>query len=71
MQCKGCKKEIVFLKTQNDKEIPVDASSLTEEDWTIIRNTPNRNKPILYFRYGEHISHFATCSFADIFRKKK
>ncbi len=64
-QCKKCDADIVFLKTKNNKAIPVDYDSLTHEDMT------NLAFGDVVFRFGEHVSHFATCPDAKKFRKVK
>lgn len=64
-QCKKCNADIVFLKTKNDKAIPVDYDTLTHEDMT------NMSSGDVLFRFGEHISHFVTCPEAKKFRKVK
>jgi hypothetical protein len=48
---------MVWLKTKAGKSIPVDAATVTEGD--------------TYYKHGAHISHFATCKFAEQFRKAK
>lgn len=64
-QCKKCNADFVFLKTKNDKAIPVDYDTLTHEDMT------NMSSGDVLFRFGEHVSHFATCPDAKKFRKVK
>ena len=64
-QCKKCNADIVFLKTKNNKAIPVDYDTLTHEDMT------NLSSGDVLFRFGEHVSHFATCPDANKFRKVK
>ena len=55
--CKKCNAEIIFLKTKNNKFQPVDFKpEIKETD---------------IFDSKIHISHFATCPFADSFRKNK
>ena len=55
--CKACGTEIVFLKTGNDKRIPVDATTVKEGDTE--------------YDHKQHVAHFATCQFAARFRKKR
>lgn len=57
MKCKSCGKEIVFLRTEKGKYIPINADSSASED--------------IYFNKDRHISHFADCPAADKFRKVK
>lgn len=70
MKCQKCKKEIIFGITKNGKAIPIDLDSLSEEDmkWLLSRN-PNDNT-LLPFRWGEHVTHFATCTNPEQFRKE-
>lgn len=55
--CKKCGAKIVFVNTSKGNVMPVDFSA-NISDWSLF------NKDI-------HTSHFATCQFADEFRKKK
>lgn len=55
--CKGCGDEIVWLKTQKGKNIPVDADTVTSGDEIFDRNV--------------HTCHFETCPNASQFRRKK
>jgi hypothetical protein len=55
MKCKSCGQEIVWLKTKNDKNIPVDADTYHGES---------------LFDTTKHQAHFATCKDADRWRKK-
>lgn len=61
--CKKCGKEIYFLKTKNDKLIPVNRDSISVVDRIAMDNGRD-----VMFQYGTHISHFATCEFAVEFR---
>lgn len=56
--CKSCGAEIVWLKTNNNKNIPVDRNSIIDEDATI-------------FDPNQMISHFATCPDSEKWREKK
>ncbi len=82
-RCRGCGAEIIFIKTENGKTMPVDM-----EELTII---PEAGSPQLFVTgegkvihgwiagdaCGEpdtvqgYISHFVTCPNADCFRKKR
>jgi hypothetical protein len=64
--CQSCNANIVFLKTKKGGYIPVNKSSLTPSDLIVLRN-----KGSLSFRYGEHITHFATCPNASKHRRKE
>ena len=61
--CKACAEQIIFLKTKNNKTIPVNFSSVSsvEKEFAAI----GKKFP---FVYGRHISHFATCTDSDKFR---
>jgi hypothetical protein len=56
-KCKACGTEIVFLKTKNEKSIPVDATTVKEGDTE--------------YDHTRHTAHFATCQFAKEFRRKR
>lgn len=55
--CRGCGADIVWLKTAEGKSMPVNAETVEAGDQQ--------------FEHGRHISHFATCPEAGMFRKKK
>lgn len=56
VRCKTCRARIIFLRTGAGKKIPVDADTVEPEDKT--------------FDHERHVSHFATCSEADHFRRR-
>ncbi|HLE87602.1 MAG TPA: hypothetical protein VI727_08035 [Candidatus Brocadiaceae bacterium] len=56
MTCKSCGKEIVWLKTKNGKNMPVNANTI-------------QGKETIYDHKIGHISHFSDCKDADKFRK--
>ena len=53
--CQGCGADIVWLKTNKGKNMPVDASSYNGEK---------------LYEHGKHVPHWSTCPKADKFRKK-
>lgn len=53
--CRECSASIVFLKTAARKSIPVDAATVEDHDTE--------------FDHRRHVSHFATCSKPERFRK--
>ena len=57
MKCKGCGREIVFLRTATGTAIPVNKETTDEVDE--------------YFDKDRHVSHFADCQEANRFRKAK
>lgn len=57
-ECRSCQAEIVFLRTGQGKQIPVDAETVTEGDE-------------LFEPRSGHVSHFATCNDPDRFRKER
>lgn len=61
-KCKKCGKEIVFIKTKAGKLAPVDYESLQEYEKGLPESHLKLEK--------HHISHFATCPFANSFRKR-
>lgn len=78
--CRGCGKEIAFIKTINGKSIPVDPEPVmfepAEENekfvtpaGEVVRGTTNSGGNPWKMEKG-YISHFATCPCADEFRKK-
>lgn len=56
-RCRSCNKQIVFLKTRNGKNMPVDADSVEPEDDEL--------------DLSRHVSHFRTCPNADKHRKPR
>lgn len=66
MKCKSCKRSIIFLRTKTDRFIPVDFSSLSEDDMLRLVNREE-----VLFDNSRHITHFATCPQAKMFRKHK
>lgn len=56
-ECRTCHADIVWLKTEAGKNMPVDADTVDEGD-TLFDN-------------DKHVSHFATCVDADKHRRKK
>lgn len=71
--CRGCGKEVIWLKTKNGRDIPCDPA---------IIEAPKENNHVLILESGDvvhhppegtkgRISHFATCPRAGAFRKKK
>lgn len=55
--CASCKADIVWLRTERGHMMPVNAESVRAGD--------------VVFKPGVHISHFATCKFADQHRKPR
>lgn len=80
--CRGCGKEIAFIKTKNGKSIPVDPEAryflpgqgggytYILMDGETMRGKPTEESPYVPYKIG-YISHFATCPAADSFRKKQ
>lgn len=78
--CKGCGKEIRFIRSKAGRSIPCDAQpvryiknprgqdSIVTEDGEVIRGTVV-NVQTLATGVG-YISHFATCPQADRFRRR-
>ena len=56
--CRSCGAEIIFLKTEKGKLIPVDAETVTEGDE-------------LFDSKGGHVSHFSTCDDPERFRRSE
>lgn len=77
--CRGCGKEIAFIKTKAGKSMPVNPEAkyyvpdergnayVTIEGAVEKGREPERNDPETRIGY---ISHFATCPARDAFRKK-
>jgi hypothetical protein len=57
-RCKstGCRAQIIWLKTADGKNMPVDADSVEPKDDV--------------YEHGRHISHWGTCKSAEQFRRK-
>jgi hypothetical protein len=58
-RCRGCNAKIVWFKTEAGNNMPVDADTVEPED----------NVEELDLK--RHISHFATCTAADKYRKPR
>jgi hypothetical protein len=56
-KCDSCKAEIKWLRTERGHFMPVNAETVAEGD--------------KIFKPGVHVSHFATCPYADRHRKSK
>lgn len=56
-QCRSCSAFIVWLKTKNEKTIPVDADTVQPDD--TVYNPPR------------HVAHFATCPQAKRWSRRK
>ena len=56
-QCRTCHADIVWLKTEAGKNMPVDADTVDEGDTE--------------FDNERHVSHFATCKDANKWRKER
>ena len=77
--CKKCGKQILFVKTAGGKSMPCDTGfvyySLGGKDRIVLPNGQVVAGTILKDSAGAdgwgYISHFATCEFAKMFRKKK
>lgn len=52
--CRSCDAQIVWMKTESGRNMPVDVDSVSEGDEV--------------FDPSEHVSHFSTCPDADKFR---
>ena len=55
--CKSCGEPIVWLKTKNNKNIPVDADTIDDPGATV-------------FNYETMTTHFETCKDASKWRRK-
>jgi hypothetical protein len=56
--CRRCGARIVFLRTIKGNAMPVDAGTVKEGD-------------TLFLKHEGHMPHWATCKFANEFRKHK
>lgn len=80
VNCRACGKPIMFLKTQNGKSMPVDTESLyfvpdlnskdlyVLPDGEVVHGCPARDEDP--DRHIGYVSHFATCTNSEFFRKK-
>jgi len=68
--CRSCGAVIVWMKTANGKNIPINADSVDEADleWFPASTTQRESQPA--FKYGEHSVHFETCPNADDHRRR-
>lgn len=64
--CGTCKKEIVYTITRKGASMPTDLNSIPPDEVEKIKKGEKIN-----FRFGEHISHFSTCSDPGKYRKNK
>lgn len=64
--CESCGAEIYFCTTKKGKLIPVNSESLD-----VYERVAMDNDREIKFVFNKHISHFATCSNANYYRKKK
>jgi hypothetical protein len=63
-KCKKCEARIIWVRTENDKNMPLDAKkvriAVLDHDQAVVE------------RYVEgHVPHWATCPAADDFRKQE
>ena len=56
-RCRSCRARIVWLKTENNKNMPVDADTVEPDDEIFVPG-------------GDMISHFATCPNANQHRRR-
>ncbi len=64
--CKSCKKEFVFLRTEKGKTMPTDFDSLNKNEKDNYINGMTR-----LFDSKRHTLHFATCPDANKYRREK
>jgi hypothetical protein len=80
-KCRGCGKDICFIKTKNGKSMPVDPEPVEFQPeaafdrFVMMDGTVERGLAVV-MAYGietkiGYRSHFSTCPAADDFRKKK
>jgi len=62
--CKGCGADIIWIKTQSGKSMPVDAKPISGYP------APLLSTVLVHEMVKIHMSHFATCPKADKFRKR-
>jgi len=56
-ECKACRTKIIYLLTEKNKLMPVDADTVDKDDQ--------------HFNYKKHKSHFVTCTRPEVFRKPR
>jgi len=66
-KCKKCNTQIYYLETHSGSRIPVNADSISESQKSGMIGGFN----IKFDPKAGHITHFATCPYADQFRKPK
>lgn len=57
VSCRSCRARIIFLRTNNNRTMPVDADTVKPEDEE-------------YDQKAGHVSHFATCTDPAAFRRR-
>ena len=69
--CPACKAEIFFIKTPAGKAAPLDAKPVKVWVGRVLKVSDDLSLPVHWALIEAHTSHFATCPFADRFRKQK
>ena len=64
VKCRGCDRDILFVKTSNGKSMPVDPEPLR----VMVKR---KDEDVYYYAPVAFVSHFATCEKADDFRRDK
>jgi len=64
--CRSCNERIIMLLTINKKHMPVNVSSLSEQEKDDIGRGAN-----FFFDGKKHETHFATCPEANKWRREK
>jgi hypothetical protein len=57
VRCRSCRARIVWLDTNNNRRMPVDADTVDPEDTE--------------YEQGKHVCHFTTCPQADEWRRRR
>lgn len=76
-KCKSCDAEIIWVKTEKGKSMPIDAEPSVEGQFLKVRVDENGTKHVQYLGEREaadctrplYLSHFATCPDAGIHRQ--
>jgi hypothetical protein len=71
--CKKCRAPIIFITTKRGKQMPCDAALfIAKDDDRAVQLVLSDGSVKHGVQVGDvgHISHFATCGFADEFRKE-
>lgn len=68
VSCKSCGAAILWALTDNGKRMPVNAEPV--ENGNLLLVADEDGPRAIYATQGTHVSHFATCPYAENWRKR-